>query len=70
MEMTTAYPEFDCPNCGNKAKLETKGLLGGIIQQMFINSVMEHARKRDLTITCKICGCKWQRKGDKPETFR
>jgi predicted RNA-binding Zn-ribbon protein involved in translation (DUF1610 family) len=61
-KMTTSVT--NCPKCGHSFKLETKGILGGIIAQMFMHSILDKAKKRKqgMDFECGRCGHKWTEK--------
>ena len=58
MEMTTTT-EIICPRCDTELMIETEGLLGGILKQMFIGSLINRAKTEGGIVTCGTCKAKF-----------
>ncbi len=59
MKMTTTS-EIICPNCDTELEIETEGLLGGILKQLFIQSILTRAKTEGATVTCGQCKHKFE----------
>ena len=44
-----------CPSCKKEVTITTKGILGGILKQAFIQSALEQITKKGATVKCS-CG--------------
>ena len=55
MKMTTGTGIY-CPHCSKELQFETKGLLGGIIKQFFLQAVAGRIHKEGAKIKCGNCG--------------
>lgn len=51
---------FSCPSCGKDLDITTKGLLGGIIQQLIAQALINKLRESGGTVTCGHCNHKWR----------
>ena len=58
MEMTTRTG-IVCPNCEQEVMIETEGLLGGVMQQLMIQSVIKRLETESATLTCGNCEHEW-----------
>lgn len=56
IELTTARPEMDCPVCGARMEIKTKGILGGILAQMFTHRVFDAFDRKGGHVTNGRCG--------------
>ena len=61
LELTTRH-DLVCPSCG-KIDIKTKGILGGIIQQLFIISFLKRLEQIGGTMTCNKCNVTWEVEG-------
>ena len=53
-----------CPGCKKEIQVETKGIFGGIIQQMIVGSVFDRIKREGAKITHYSCGTVFHVKGD------
>lgn len=56
--MTTVTGIF-CPKCKKEIEIKTQGLLGGILSQFFVHSIIDFAKKEGGSIICP-CGHKFR----------
>ncbi len=59
----TADTGIICPHCGEEVEIETSGLLGGILKQLFIRGVINRVKQEGAKITGK-CGHTFHYKPD------
>lgn len=63
LELTTRT-DFACPGCG-KISVETKGILGGLMQQLLIHAGLTRLKEVGGTLTCNKCNITWEVEGNK-----
>lgn len=61
LELTTRS-DLTCPSCG-KIDIKTKGILGGLIQQLFLQSALKKLEQVGGTMTCNKCNISWDVEG-------
>ena len=54
-QITSERLDLICPQCGTGVEITTRGILGGIIPQMFIHWAIDKMLKKDLVVTCTKC---------------
>ncbi len=55
----TSRTKLTCPSCG-KISIKTKGILGGLIQQLFIQACLKRLDEVGGTMTCNKCNITWE----------
>lgn len=60
MATMTTRTGIVCPHCNEKIIVETEGILGGIIKQMIIGSIINRLKEIGGTMTCPKCSNKFE----------
>ena len=62
--MTTGT-DVICPHCKDEIEITTTGFFGGILTQMFAQSVIDRAKREGAVVTCGSCKGKFNLKPQK-----